>query len=289
LKTLAEAVGLDLEGVANNPGVWQTIVLPCGQPVGAWALSQESAQDQRDESLNQELETDVNHKLERVIPLTNRELQSDIHLGSGAALYLPLVSPEHEEPIPEEEPDALENPIERPWRATGNLAAPAVVVGDMVHRAIQRWAFPGDPRLDALLETVSLNAGLVDPRQRAQAAREAYKLLQRLCDHPIWSEINNSTERHHEVPYTRLAGSRADTGYIDLLYRTAAGWFVVDFKTDELKSEAGLDAAVIQYRRQMERYTQAVRILLGVTPTAQICFLNYQGDIRLYTNNYPEA
>lgn len=40
------------------------------------------------------------------------------------------------------------------------------VLGSIVHKAIQRWLFPGDPGLSALLEMETYNAGLVSDEQR---------------------------------------------------------------------------------------------------------------------------
>ena len=92
----------------------------------------------------------------------------------------------------------------------------------MVHHAIQRWLFPGNPALPIFLETTALQAGLADPAQRAEAIRLAEMLLTRLQRHPLWQEIDQAEERYHEVPYARFAANgRLDTGYIDLLYRTA--------------------------------------------------------------------
>ena len=83
-------------------------------------------------------------------------------------LYHSLVLPEPETSDPE--------PAEtlRPWRATGErLRPPADAFGSMVHHAVQRWSFPGDPDLPRLLETDALEAGLAE------------MLLARLQRHPL--------------------------------------------------------------------------------------------------------
>jgi ATP-dependent exoDNAse (exonuclease V) beta subunit len=201
--------------------------------------------------------------------------------SAGAPLYRPLLTPEPETADPEPA-EAL-----RPWRATGErLRPPADALGRLVHHAIQRWSFPGNPALPGLLDTAALEAGLADPAQRAEAIRLAELLLSRLLRHPLWQEIDRASERYHEVPYARFAANqRLDTGYIDLLYRSAGsdlpGWQIVDFKTDSLRSAAEREAAVEQYRPQMRRYSQAALDLLREPARLRLCFLDDEGRISL--------
>jgi ATP-dependent exoDNAse (exonuclease V) beta subunit len=107
----------------------------------------------------------------------------------------------------------------------------------MVHRAIELWLFPGDARLFPFLEATVLHAGLSSVAQQTAAISRTGELLNRLRAHPIWEEINSAEACYHEVPYSRMNGERAETGYIDLLYCTRAGWQVVDFKTDLIRNE----------------------------------------------------
>jgi ATP-dependent exoDNAse (exonuclease V) beta subunit len=158
---------------------------------------------------------------------------------------------------------------------------PARVVGDMVHKALQRWRFPGDPLLEPLLRTRAQEEGLVDETLLHQAVIQAERLLTRFHAHALYAEMNNSLERYHEIPYTTTAptGSRVDWGFIDCLYRTLAGWVLVDFKTDELHSPTALDAAVEKYRGQLQRYQQAAEKLIGRPPRSLMCFLNFERGI----------
>jgi ATP-dependent exoDNAse (exonuclease V) beta subunit len=148
-------------------------------------------------------------------------------VSAATPLYRSLVTP-----APEAPPEEGEEEPRRDWRATGKrLHPPATVVGSMVHKAIECWCFPGDEGFDRLLATVSLDAGLVDPEQQAEAVRRARTLLDRFRAHPLWAEISASEERCHEVPYSRsLPGGRVDAGAIDLLYRKGSEWMLVDFK-----------------------------------------------------------
>jgi ATP-dependent exoDNAse (exonuclease V) beta subunit len=82
------------------------------------------------------------------------------------------------------------------------------------------------------------------------------------------------------MPFTRrLPDGRVDSGAIDLLYRTDAGWHLVDFKTDELRDQAALEEALAKYRPQLTRYIRAMRELLGEDVQAWLCFLDYRGSL----------
>ena len=192
------------------------------------------------------------------------------------SLYMPLNEPRTVVET-NDEPEEL-----RPWRATGEDApVPAGVIGQMVHKAIELWLFPEDDKLVPTLQAQTLNAGLASEGQRAAAIRRAMELLARLRTHALWDEIATAAERYHEVPYSRMVGNYAETGYIDLLYRTEAGWQVVDFKTDHIRSQAEQARLVGEYRRQVMRYKEAVRTLLGEEAVVKICFLDDNGGLQV--------
>ncbi len=201
----------------------------------------------------------------------------DWPISAVEPLYRSLLIP----PPEENEIEPSERP--RPWRATGpRLRAEAEAVGRLVHRALQHWSFPGEAALPRLLELEALEAGLADPDQRSAAVRLAETLLERLHRHPLKQEIDRALERHHEAPYSRLsARERLDTGYIDLLFRDADGWQIVDFKTDSLRSPLEREAAMRQYDPQMRRYAQAALDLLGEPARVRLCFLDDNGMVSL--------
>jgi ATP-dependent helicase/nuclease subunit A len=193
---------------------------------------------------------------------------------------LPLFQPLVESPPLVAELDEADEM--RSWRATGEEAhTPPGVIGQMVHKAIQLWLFPEDDRLIPMLESAVLNAGLATLSQRAEAVRRTVQLLQRFRNHPLWEEINSAQSRNHEIPYSRMNGERAETGYIDLLFCTPAGWQIVDFKTDIIRNQATRVKLIEQYKFQMLRYEKAVNSLLGHVPTVCLCFLDDHGVVNL--------
>jgi len=221
--------------------------------------------------------TSSGHPVRAVVYLNDEEYAVDLpealKMFDDVSDVHPLFRPIGE-PLPVSE--VYDEPEEtHPWQATGDSAhIPSSVIGQMVHKAIELWLFPEDARLIQLLETVVLNAGLSSSAQRVEAIRRTVELLERLRAHPLWDEIDSSQERYHEVPYSRMVGERAETGYIDLLYRASDGWQVVDFKTDSIRSDTVREKLTEQYRRQMNRYENAVETLLGQIPKSRICFLD---------------
>ncbi len=173
------------------------------------------------------------------------------------------------------------DPPQRVWRVVSRAKrprGPAWVVGSLVHEALRRWYFP-DERFEAFLRPLALETGLTDPSEIQATLGEVRRLLERLHAHPLYAEID-AAERHHEVPYY-LPG---DTGIIDLLYHTEADWFLVDFKTDELRSddEARLVIQREGYDHQVGRYAEAAASRLGVRAKMRLVFLNVKNNLSIF-------
>ena len=254
MSDLCAAAGVELPSVLDQAGTPHETRTTSNQALRAWCIAAESAQPTA---------TDLDGK--------GTYPESD-----ELSLYMPLA-----EPLPalmeEDEPETLHI-----WRTTGTgTQVPPSVTGQMVHKAIELWLFPDDPRLIPMLEAAALNAGLASDEQRIEAVRRARELLERLQTHPLWEEINTAQERHHEIPYSRMTGDQAETGYIDLLYRTASGWQVLDFKTDLIRNVAQREALVAKYALQMQRYVSAVENLLAAPVQVRMCFLDDMGRVAL--------
>ena len=66
-----------------------------------------------------------------------------------------------------------------------------------------------------------------------------------------------------EVLVAAPAGDTVVEGFIDLLFEEPDGLVVVDYKTDALRSDAGIDAAVQRYRLQVGAYVMALERATG--------------------------
>ena len=206
-------------------------------------------------------------------PEVNRLPESNLR-----PLYQPIEEAKPEPAL--EEDEAIIDSLS--WRATAqDSELPGKVLGKLVHKALHRWHFPGDPHLEELLEAAALHAGLVSQSQRAHALNQVIELLDRLRQHPIWVHIDTSAERYHELPYAIQVGGRTENRYIDLLYRDGNGWGIIDFKTDPILTSGYREDLIIRYSHQARRYRHAVKQLLGVDVKASICFLDDHGQVTL--------
>lgn len=181
------------------------------------------------------------------------------------------------------------DPPQRVWRVVSTAKrprGPAWVVGRLVHEALRRWHFPAkvqrgipDDDFDAFLRPLALETGLTDSAEIHATLSEVRRLLERLRAHPLYAEID-AAERHHEIPY-HLPG---DAGIIDLLYHTEAGWFLVDFKTDELRSDEEARIVIRRdgYDRQVARYAEAAASSLGIQAKMQLVFLNVNNSLSIF-------
>ncbi|MDP1544772.1 MAG: PD-(D/E)XK nuclease family protein, partial [Anaerolineales bacterium] len=142
--------------------------------------------------------------------------------------------------------------------------------------AIHRWRFDD---LENFLKPFALESGLTAEAEIHAAIQESRRMLERLRTDPLFTELN-SAERHHEVRYDLPDGR----GIMDLLYRTDAGWFIIDFKTDEVRSDAEAQSTISQngYDRQVARYAQAIENQLKVKAKTRLVFLNVNNHLEIF-------
>ena len=256
LGELSNAAEVDINGLVQQAGTEMITQMAAGESIRSWVIPAKTD----DFIVSKPPDVPIMHETD-VLPI-----------------YQSLLEPA-KPIIAEDEPSAV-----HPWRATGPAAAvPPGVIGSMVHKAIELWLFPDNPQLIPLLETAALNAGLAQSDQCSAAVRHALDFLTRLQNHPLREEIEASSERYHEMPYSRAVNDHAETGYLDLLYCSSDGWQIVDFKTDSIRSAAQHAELVSVYTRQMHRYTSAVETLIGQKAQTRICFLDDIGHVSLVT------
>ncbi|MFH1928026.1 MAG: UvrD-helicase domain-containing protein [Chloroflexota bacterium] len=199
-----------------------------------------------------------------------------------------LAQPKHQEPTEETDAQAAnkEEPVSRRvWRVvprTRGAKAPATVVGELVHAALEQWRFP-DESFDSWAEAQTRRYGLTDARQIRNAQNEARRILKRFRAHSLYTEMD-SARRLHEVPYSIEVEGKVDAGIIDALYQGDDGqWKLVEFKTDRISNEAALQRHLTseEYEEQTLRYAKAVERLLGQRPRILLCFLNCWDGVRV--------
>jgi ATP-dependent exoDNAse (exonuclease V) beta subunit len=211
------------------------------------------------------------------LPLPDQTMVSQEWGDTKPPLFAPLSTD-----LRETTDEGFDETPARAWRASGRRRPPASVVGVLVHRAIERWLFPPERALDRFLRISAMGEGLIEQAAQEAALALANDLLSRLRAHPLWQEISESDERLHEVPYTyQPDDGPPDSGAIDLLFQGRHGWRLLDFKTDEIRDESRLQAAVLQHSRQLARYKKAAERLLDAPVLAQLVFLDALGQIRI--------
>ncbi len=129
--------------------------------------------------------------------------------------------------------------------------------------------------MDQLLRRLVRQKSMESGEDLEEVIRISKILLARFQRHPIWTEIQNASERYHAIPFHGKDG----TVYIDLLYRTESGWNILDFHTGSLKGEAAVQAALEIRRPGLLEKLRAVQTQLGDLPRAAVCFLDASHQI----------
>ena len=201
-----------------------------------------------------------------------------------ASISLPtLVGPLAASPAEDDRQVAIDrDPPERVWRIVPpgeGTSAPQWVIGKLVHAAIAKWRFEG---LDDWLQAKARGLGVTDARELKGGVSRAKTVLRRFRQHPLWTEIDTADIRQHETPYSWQDGDIIEQGVIDVLFRRAGRWNLVDFKTDRLRTLDDLaEKDLVDYVNQVRNYLRATSVLLGATPTGRLCFLDVAGAITL--------
>jgi ATP-dependent helicase/nuclease subunit A len=253
LKTLLAATGVDVRTISVADSPLQTD-LPQG---GSLAVHLSD----NPEPASRLVPSDSTLKLERQLPAGAPLFQSNFLEFAAEIPSGDLLESDH---------DSL---------ADINAQTSGRLLGRLVHRALQRWLFPGNPNLLPLLRTAALESGLVEPAPRQAVLQVAVNLLERFASHALHSEIEAAQVRYHELPYVR-PGSALASGAMDLLYLTTSGWKLVDFKTDPLADDSELEQAALNYRPQLARYAGVLAEQLGSPVSCSLVFLDYAGAIR---------
>jgi ATP-dependent exoDNAse (exonuclease V) beta subunit len=136
----------------------------------------------------------------------------------------------------------------------------------------------------AVLQSVDLATGEGTAEiARAQAAAEGVDAqageVERLARAALASPaVAQAVSARHwrEVYVAAPVGDVVVEGFVDLLYQTADGLVVVDYKTDAVRTDADIDGAVDRYRLQAAAYALALERSLG-QPVAGCTFVFLAG------------
>jgi ATP-dependent exoDNAse (exonuclease V) beta subunit len=111
---------------------------------------------------------------------------------------------------------------------------------------------------------------------------EALDTVERVMAAEFWQQAQAAEERAVEVPFAvrvEEAGAplRLLHGVIDLAFRTATGWTLIDYKTDQLGG--GVDQLAARYAPQIRAYATHWSAQLNTPTRAALHFIR-NGETR---------
>ena len=142
--------------------------------------------------------------------------------------------------------------------------------GDLVHKLLEDALRRGEvdiARLTCLAKWLTFGKS-----ELASVIDEAVETVETIAESDLWAEALAAETRHVEVPFAVVEAGSSDSppvvrhGVIDLVYRTADGWAIVDHKTDQVGA-GGPEELADRYRGQLEHYAEAWR---AVTRDARV-------------------
>ncbi len=152
----------------------------------------------------------------------------------------------------------------------------ALVRGNLAHKAIEIWFTTGTrPPLADLVRRI--DAGLGD-QAAGRVVGDVDEMLDRFDASPLAATLRHGdTLSYFELPFSWDWDGVPVHGTIDLAYRSAGTWRVLDFKTDELRGKS-LPEAAAPYLPQLALYASALERATGQSPSAGLLFLR-TGDV----------
>ena len=148
---------------------------------------------------------------------------------------------------------------------TAAVGDKATSFGTLVHALLALPEFPEGDALARSASTLAAQRGL-DARDAAEAA----DLAKRVRALPALAAIGKADVVYREVPFVYRTGGQVLDGRIDLAYRVAGSWTVIDFKTALLSSA---DEARARFGEQLRRYRTALAALTGQPVEASLCLV----------------
>ena len=152
--------------------------------------------------------------------------------------------------------------------------------GSLIHFLLEH-AMRGPQRDRAHLERLATWFAFDKPELR-RVIPEALDTVERVMAAEFWREAIAAEERAVEVPFAVRVEEpgvvpRLLHGVIDLAFRTADGWTLIDYKTDQLVP--GIDALAARYAPQVRAYADHWSAQLSVATRAGLHFIR-SGETR---------
>jgi ATP-dependent exoDNAse (exonuclease V) beta subunit len=152
--------------------------------------------------------------------------------------------------------------------------------GSLIHFLLEH-AMRGPQRDRAHLERLAIWFAF-DKTELRGVIPEALDTVERVMAADFWREAQAAEERAVEVPFAVRVGDpgappRLLHGVIDLAFKTAAGWTLIDYKTDQLGG--GVDQLATRYAPQIRAYADQWSAQLNTATRAGLHFIR-NGETR---------
>ena len=151
----------------------------------------------------------------------------------------------------------------------------AALRGLLVHRALEVSGGAPDSLDDAALADLAREQSerALDEATARSLAGEVREMLDRYTRSPVAAALAAAdVERWFELPFAWDWDGVPVHGSIDLVYRDASGWHVIDFKSDRLNGTSAQEAAS-RYAVQIGLYQRAIEAAVGEAASAGLLFL----------------
>ena len=169
--------------------------------------------------------------------------------------------------------------------------APAWMVGELVHRALERWVFPdgGESEFNSWAEVGFRGLGLTGGKEIRDGLKRTIKNLERFQASELYQRMVGAKRLLHEIPFSLPRQNDLPLiGLIDALFLEESGWVLVEYKTDRIQNRDAYQRLWKEkdYQEQVEGYLTAAEQLLGTRPQPILCFLNYERRVHLITDRW---
>ncbi|MDZ7844960.1 MAG: UvrD-helicase domain-containing protein [Anaerolineales bacterium] len=174
------------------------------------------------------------------------------------------------------------------WRVVPRADKPGIpswVVGQLVHRAFERWLFPESKSRDYFSWAAAElgRMGIYDEDLIQRGASRAAELLSRFRQSELFQEMDAAEDLRTEVPYTLIDDQgEFQSGRIDALYWKDGEGKIVEFKTDRVDDLQSLRKLIAEkeYDLQVEGYQEAASRILGERLAGKLVFLDVNRTVQ---------
>src|SRR5205823_1148611 len=167
---------------------------------------------------------------------------------------------------------------------------PALVVGDLAHRFLQRWQFASDVKefSGQLQDFIARSLPQECKVSRDQVEAELEDVFRTFFGSKVYAHLAGSLILGREVPLLMPWNGQIMEGVIDLIYEKNGLLYLADYKTDRLAKNE-LNQAADRYRQQAEIYTQAaLQSLRREVAAFKVIFLRAGEAIEIITEKNKE-